>query len=404
MRNVFFFLIVLSVISSKITFASNQKPPAIVVSFMAKGGSMATDIGVIKALHEYLVSREGKDITENQIQFLFAGSSSGSILATYFACYGINQISIEYIIEQALKFPKEFVSEETTKKVLQVVLGINPEISIETLKPIRDLATGSNQCRPKLPLLTVAANSDIVPENDGLDGRIVGRLGGKNDKKTDVDSATLLTQSGKPLQKICTYLVNQSMADFIHTIDPKERKCDLRQQTNNDLSDEFFVIPSVSEPTYYQKFREKFLNLVESIYPLPTERSYFGGWVDLNPIQDIVRSLASSDIATWTFGTGRAPFERSQEAFIRNWFYGFSLNTNLLLNWHWLSHEVVFSEADWESIGEKNITPTKQIEIGYRAAKNCLREDNGCFTKLSLKPKYDYDAKKRPIVVKKGFY
>ena len=40
--------------------------PSIVVAMFGKGNSMATDIGVIKALHQYFVSKEGQQVVENE--------------------------------------------------------------------------------------------------------------------------------------------------------------------------------------------------------------------------------------------------------------------------------------------------------------------------------------------------
>ena len=399
--NKIIFLIV-TLISSK--GFSAKSTPTIVVSLFGKGNSMAADIGVIKALHQYLVLREGKQVVENEINFYFAGSSSGAILATYFACYGINEISIEYIIEQATKYPKEFSNEDVSQKSFKMLLGINPEESIKILKPIRDLGTGSNTCRPKLPVLTVAANLDKNGTDHGLDGRVPGKFSGFNGKKIDMDHFTLLNSNGIPVQKICTYLANETMANLLRTIDPKERKCDLRVISDDDLSDEFYILPSVSEPTYFSSVPEKKFNKIESDFRLPTQRSYLGGWVDIGPVQDIVRALASQGIETWTFGTGRTYFARSQEAIIRNMFYDFSLNTNLLTALHWVSLSVPFTKEDWARLGEKQTTPSQQIDIGYASAQKCFNGNANCVPPLTHKPFYHYDAQKRPITVKKGFY
>lgn len=341
-----------------VTAQGAAKAP-LMISFDGKGTAMAWDIGVLQALQERLNTRSFSET-------YFVGSSSGSILAAYFACRGFDPGSLQVLYEAGKKFPKDLLDEETGRKSVQMMLGIPPESSLAPLYPVLDLATSGGTCVPRYPLVIAAANLDVV--NGRTKQPFAGRPGREFDQGTYV-----LKENGKVRGKVCTYFANEPMVKILERIPPAERLCDLRPiSTAAELR--MAVVASISEPTYYPAVPD----------PL-SDRSYGGGFIMNSVIQDVKRSVPE----TWTVGTGRPHYPRIQNRIILNWF-AFPMNETLLDQRWWFDAQAPVTTALWDQLYKKECTTTEQAAMGYRFMKDCLARRN-CLPKLFTEPKFSTD-------------
>ncbi len=354
---------------SKPLFAENTTSQPVMISYDGKGCAMSWDIGVTKAFYERL---NLSAVSE----FYFVGTSSGSLMSSFFACRGLNQSSIDELLTAIAKLPKDMIDESPMTKILQLVLGIPPETSLKLINPAIDIVTMNDTCVPKIPLLIVAANIDV------LDSRVKKPFNGKRDKLFDNRNYEVKDKAtGSVLGKACTYFVNESMNEILKAVKPEERLCDIRLiSTGKELRTA--ILASLAEPTYYAAVTETDPSKIQSVYPVKGTRVYNGGFVINSPIQDVKRARPE----TYTVGTGRPVYSRLHNRIIKNWFT-MSMNETLKNQLWWFDSQVPISNQHWNKMYEKKTTTLDQVALGYATAKDCF-ENGPCIPDYSATPHF----------------
>jgi hypothetical protein len=347
-------------------------PTPLILSFDGKGIAMGWDLGVIEAFLPRFRREAVSDI-------YYVGTSSGSILATYFACHGLNAESVARLEQAAQELPKDVLDEAVMHRMVQLFLGIRPEISRDKAAAILNLATDDSSCVPTAPLLYVAANLEV------LDSRIPDRpFSGRHDRHFDPGTYEV-SQNGRVIGKACTYFVNEPMAGILKALDPRERLCDLRVvRTGAEVR--MGIDASISEPTYFPPVPEPDPTQVQSVYPVSPSRTYNGGFVIDSPVQDVKRVMPMA----FTVETGRAVYSRLQNRIIENWF-SFPSNRTLLDQHWWPDFQVPITTAQFEGLLAKGVTPVQQAALGKAEAERCFTE-GPCIPSLWTKPHFFRDT------------
>lgn len=367
----------LALILSWSSFAATPKAvagkPPLILSFDGKGVAMAWDIGVMQSFHKHLQRDRVSDL-------YFVGTSSGSVLATFFACNGLNDTAMANVVQAAHIFPKDVIDEAQNKKSVQLFLGVPPETTLDAVNPILDFVTNNSTCLPTLPLLIAAANLDVI------DGRIAGKpFAGRRGRTVDTGTF-VLSEDGKPKGKACTYFVNDAMAELLKDVPAQERLCDLRHlRTAADVR--MAIVASISEPTYYPTVPETDRSQVESVFPVPTNRAYQGGFVLISPIQDLKRAHPE----TWVYSTGHPVYNRLENRMIQNWF-AVPLNETLLQQLWWFDAQVPMTLDNWKWLHDKKTTPPEQLARGFEVTETCFAKGSkGCVPSVNLTPHFAND-------------
>lgn len=353
----------------------------LVLSFDGKGIALGWDVGVARALHSRLRREAVSDL-------IFVGTSSGSILATFFACHGFDDNGMALVLEAARRFPKDVLDETISKKGLQLFLGIPPETTYDAVNPILDFVTNYSTCLPTVPVLYAAANLDVI------DARVTVPFAGRRDRSFDRGHYTVL-ENGKVRGKACTYFVNEAMLAIVSRIPAEERLCDLRI-LRNGAEVRQAIHASISEPTYYPPVPEPDASLVTSLYPVPHDRKYIGGFVLNTAVQDVKRALPGA----WVFATGRPFGSRLQNRILYSWFT-VPVNETLLDQHWWVDMQIPIPKVTWNRLLEKKTTPLMQAEWGSQATLACLQSD-ACTPSLAREPLFSKDTDGRLLVKLRG--
>lgn len=230
------------------------------VSFSGKGTLVGYDTGVM----ERLVERSRPGAFDNA---LFTGNSSGSVLAAYFACFGMTSETVAKARDLIRDHPADLVIDSPAVKRRQMVMGTRTETNSRAFRKFTEgLLTGvdGKACVPAHPVIITAANADI------LDQRIAGRslLSNKpligpgfrqNAGNRVVAPETFVvyeTAPNKPSERIrplgraCTHFVDYRAAAVLARVPESDRLCDTREiKTPRDLV--MAVLASVSEGTLF---------------------------------------------------------------------------------------------------------------------------------------------------------
>lgn len=347
----------------------------LIVSFDGKGTAWAWDIGVMQAFLERAKPEAVQDT-------VFVGASSGSMLAAYFACKGLSPSSVAYAVEGFERFPRDFLDEDTTARAVKLFLGLSAEAKLEKLLPVLAEISENDTCITKYPVLVPTANLEVVE--------------GRNDKpfsgvrtRTFDQKTYELSEGGRVLGKVCTYFVNDAMAKILERIPAAERLCDLRLiRTGKDLSD--MMVASISEPTYFYPPKEADMTLLRSIFPLPAQRTYGGGFIMNTAVQDVKRALPDA----YVLATGRVSYSRTQNRVMLNWF-SFPMNRTLFDQRWWVDEQISPTLSGWAELYEKKVTQKDHVQAGYDMAIKCFNASlagNACLPKLFTKPHFSTDA------------
>lgn len=368
----------------------------IILAFAGKGTALAWDTGVLNVLYKRV-----KGIRDNNV--VLTGSSSGAIWATYFACYGINPDSIARMNELVKRFDKKLVN-DGGGKTPYVLSGQEYKMNYphSNLDEFIKLGLRNMDCKPKLPTVIAAANADVLarqfrktfkietlepvrnymPEfitdadnqiiNSPLGNRDVLRA--QKDANYDVRSTT-----GKFLGKSCTYFVDPIMFKELKLLDPHNRKCDLRlMEDAEDMKDA--ILASVSEPTYFDWWRDRKPHKIEAMIQNPndkrgegvvkkglTHRHYNGGYPMTIVTEDVKRVYPTA----YTISTGRFPLTKVQNGFVKHW-YTSDGNKGMFHGLWWVDADFVPTEAFWAASELKQWSAEKEIKEGEKAAEKML--------------------------------
>lgn len=287
----------------KATLASDK----IIVNFMGKGIAFWWDLGVSKGLQEWLKTQPKKDL-------YFAGNSSGSFFAAYFACWGLSEETAEEGIRDiaALVRP-EYLGKHPAVKFAKIVAGVSTEQDISPMRAAvnRVIYRDGKRCDElKHPVVIPAMNGVILDDRIWKEKKPLFGLGkvkkdeatkspdlysGKEAKSFDWETFLVKdTATGAVLGKACTYFVSESMAEILSRIPNREPLCDLYvMKTAEDVAAAIYA--TISEPSFFHPFDEKiFTDLLhqdceengkpgiceisEMRMPFEKKQSYIGGF------------------------------------------------------------------------------------------------------------------------------
>lgn len=156
----------------------------LIFCFQGKGSCLPYDAGVVQEAYARIPALRDERV-------IVAGNSSGSILAAYFSCFGFTDRSVRYAQYRVLTGDKEAVRnmENPHSKAAKLIRGRRTEIPHMELREYIAFALGvtnwrqarsiddiirQSRARPKLPVLIVAANKEVL-EDAHPDDRLTPR-------------------------------------------------------------------------------------------------------------------------------------------------------------------------------------------------------------------------------------
>lgn len=360
-----------------------------VFDFMGKSDRAPWDIGVIAAAREMSPRIQSGEV-------IYAGNSSGAILAAYFSCWGVTASSIaelkaimnEHMSKSELQFDQKY----TIKKlVLNKTFGTSLPLErdhafigqmIDSLLEKKDSAGKKITCDPKTDIIISSANLDVLdvrkykegkepnipfwnanqtgadPTNASPNPMLYESLEGHTAEMNTFD----VTKDGKQIGKGCTYFVTRDLFDKLRKLDRKDRQCELRLiETLDDLK--LAIHASVAEPTYFEpQVDPEPEKIVGGILQPGTRRVYNGGYL----VSPLGKDLKKLDPKTLVIGTGVHPFSDKVDNLLKTWFL-ISPNESLAIQKKFLDAEVLDSWG-WD---EKPLAEDL-IKAGHEKAKEVL--------------------------------
>ncbi len=380
---------------------SSLSDQELMIVFQGKGSNLAYDGGVLReALARIPSLRNHRSIV--------AGNSSGSILATYFACFGFTDASIANCDYQLLNgdrsvvrkmqnstllAAKSFAGKKTEidhiemKAFVAFALGVD---NYQHLKTLEDVARAS-RATPRFPMIIVAGNREVLYDRgkgdllaarnykvfDPRDWSVhwhpeVHAFYKKHPDRFASEHPDLILGDTTYIGKALTYFVNRPMYDLLQRIPVEERTGDLRLvETPRDLM--VAIMASVAEPSYFDPYPEPESNKLSFSTPhgLSTStrrRSYCGGAFSNMPAQDVRRALPDIRI----LGTGYATVPFAGREMIKAWYLTDIENLARLTGW-WCDMELQQSQEIRDNmVKSKNASPQVEFDLGMRMAKEAF--------------------------------
>jgi hypothetical protein len=384
-------------------------------AFQGKGSALAFDLGVLARSYPEIPA-----LQQNQV--VLTANSGGSILAVYFSCFGITEETIERASHEMKAVDVSAIrgNEQVLAKMRKLLLNEHGELPAATLNAHIAFALGVDyrkgkddlasivaraDCRPRLPLIIVAANHEVLA-NRGVEGAMSSR-NEKDFNPGNYDVAwkpdafdyyrshpDALTRNAPDLRlgdsprigKGATYFVDRTMFGVLSRIPPEERLADLRLvETPADLA--LAILASSAEPTYFDPVPESDpakLMTGDKLGDLgtSTRRSYCGGFVMPLVAQDARRALPQLRV----YGTSSVPLFRSARALLEAW-YLVDAQTLFLQNHWWGDFDVSPSETVKRELAAHRLTAAQEYEAGWEAAEASLRAPTALPRLVSL-PKH----------------
>ena len=377
----------------------------LVVCFQGKGSSLAYDAGVMDVAFDRIPALGANHV-------VLAGNSSGSIMATYFSCFGINETSVRYAAYILTRADVSRIreNEKGGPKAIKMFRGQDTELSHEELKEYLGFALGVNDWRsaaniadlvrrsrvvPKLPLVIVSGNAEIIdnrgprhpfdPKNQKIFDEDTFDVFWKPEvydfyrahpDRFSVEHPNLRLGDSPYIGKACTYFVNRAMYDLLRRVPAAERQGDLRLlETPADLA--LAIEASVSEPSYFKPVveiapakltsRTAFGDLGNT-----RRRSYCGGFIMPLIGQDVRRSLPHVRI----MGTGWNPVPYTARLFLRDW-YLVDIRPIAHKNLWWADLEIHSTREFQKKVVNREMSQQEEFEAGQERALECLTADVG---------------------------
>lgn len=363
------------IFENKARILNDPSKEKVIISFAGKGTALAWDAGVLNVLHKRI-----KGIRDNNV--VLTGSSSGAVWATYFACYGINEASIQRMNMLVKKFDKKLVNDGDGKTV-PVLTGQEHKLVFPHSNLDEFIALGLNDmnCKPKLPTVIAAANAEVVSRQfrGKINGKLYNSPVGNKDlfRGADLGNNDVKSSFNYFLGKSCTYFVDETMFAALKKIPASERKCDLRlMEDAEDMKDA--ILASVSEPTYFDWWKDRDPSKILASVPDPKtnksvevmgveSRSYNGGYPMTVVVEDVKRAYPKS----YSVSTGRFPLSAVQNELVEHW-YTSDGNTGMYQGNWWLDADFVPSPEFWAASEKKEWSAEKEIQEGEKAALKML--------------------------------
>ncbi len=381
----------------------------VVLNFSGKGTAVVWDLGVLKGLLPNIAPLQ-------QDKTIFTGNSSGSMMAAYFACFGLSTETLQNAIDGFSSLDRSMIPENRKLKSAKLTKGNRTESHAGYLESFATamLTKNNRRCEPQHPVIIVAANGDVI-ENRKIEGNGPMIKPHPADKQMrDGTYDVHMVPTSKPqsdvsesnlIGKACTYFVDRIALNILSKIQKRELQCDLRLvSTPDDLI--FAVMASVSEPTYYYpildldpndpKVQASKAHMDAATDPFWRKRSpdskdivkalqerheafrkidagqryYVGGFLMSSPAQDLRRSMPH----LYVIGTGRRKLPNVANDLLRAFFL---LDTNKMyqINRWWTDLEVQPSQIEEQNSDDSSFPVNDMISLGEAAAARCIAPD-----------------------------
>ncbi len=369
----------------------------LVFCFQGKGTSFAYDIGVAEAAFEHVSS-----LGEGSV--IVTGSSSGSILAAYFACRGFSQASLDELKAeyQTVDVSQMRMNENVKQKMLRLATGQRSELPREVLRRLLAIVLGiSNDNElgsiarvveqstvvPKFPFVIVAGNYEVLQnKSDSSESVTVRRLFNLSDYSVSWSDADFQRyqldrdafarnysniQLGETpyIGKACTYFCDESTFALLSSIPENERLADLRLvQTPADLA--LAIQASVAEPTYFDPIEEvdySKLHVSGALGQLGNtkRRLYCGGFIMPVVAQDLRRAVPNAHVV----GTGGARLPILARSFLEDQF-GIDMNRIHQRCAWWLDAQINMPESFRRQMIVRRLPPQEEYQYGLQVARS----------------------------------
>jgi hypothetical protein len=149
----------------------------VALNFSGKATAVVWDLGIAQALEGQI-----KEFSDNRA--IFTGNSSGSFMAAFFSCNGLNQESAARAISAFKLLDRTQIPEKPLwhppgaplqTKAKKFTVGLRVETTADYLKgfiqdKLRD--QGGMECQPRHPLIIVSANGHVL--DDRRKGKLMG--------------------------------------------------------------------------------------------------------------------------------------------------------------------------------------------------------------------------------------
>lgn len=401
----------------------------LLLNFQGKGSSLAYDAGVITEAYKEITA-----LGDNKV--VISANSGGSILAVYFTCRGINDVSVGDIrkilvegsdkvkasVEELRKGPENIM-----KKIGSMSKGIVPAIDLKNLDPYIEAALGIDdikdldkaKCQSKIPFVIVAGNYEVVDSKhpdmklefkptDLLDpdaGKKPLALKSRDEKEFDKDNfgvswkestfkffqekvktaaglaefqkdhPNLQLGSSKYIGKSCTYFASPEMYEVLALVPNEERLCDVRL-VDSPLGMATAIRASAAEPTYFPPVEEP-----EPVKLLTSDgkAGELGTTLKRQYWGGFVMPMVAQDIRRslphlTVVGTGWTRFDAAANSILKALVLIDSAQVSNLSE-YWADIAIVPTKATQSSIIVRKLTPNEEFEQGRLRFIDCIDRD-----------------------------
>lgn len=435
LRNCFLIGLLMSLTGLWPTVANGSIEQAkLILNYQGRGTDLGWGVGISRAIVKRIPAAK-----KNQV--ILAGNSSGSVLASYFACRGFSTDTVEELIRRLVKTDPACINEDPKTKFLAISTGLSDteyplknldqfiavalSKSFDALLPQIMANTKSKSksefdfpedelCAPVLPLVITAANFEVLDTRQR--GAIAGRLAVKrmisgiapvHAKLFNEDNFAVswkpekfkaMSQANPQLStayigKACTYFATADAFQVMSQIPYEERLCDLRLiKDGRDLR--LAIQASSAEPTYFYPIPEPNLSAIldsdrAQVQDL-AKRSYSGGFLVPTVAQDIRRVMSN----LYVLGTGWSPLMGNAQILIREWQLVDVFTAAQLTEW-WLDTSLIPPKSLEDEMMANRSRPLEarmeklqQYAIDSEKLAHSCFDSGNCHPKFIKRPKY----------------
>lgn len=388
--------------------------------FQGKGSCLPYDAGIMHEAYARLPALE-----KNRV--ILAGNSSGSIAASYFSCAGFSDETVKFGVRTLLEGDRSAVRdmENPNSKMSKMLRGKPTEISHDTLREYLGFALNvpnwrtarsideiirRSRAKPKLPLLIVSCNKEVLEDADPSNGKAAGRYKEldpatltvswrpevyefykKHPERFAAEHPDLILGDDRRIGHAVTFFVDPSLYALLSQIPAEERQADLRL-IDDAAGVALAIMASVSEPTYFDPVVDEQPDNILSYGKRGDlgnirRRVYYGGYIMAMPAQDVRRMLPGLHV----FGTGFRHFPLMSRSLMRNWLLADIEPVAQQTEW-WADLET-FPAPEFEShMDFRDLTARQEYDFGIARARECFAKKELGLPAFVSRPKFDYPA------------
>lgn len=388
--------------------------------FQGKGSCLPYDAGILHEAYSRLPSLE-----KNRV--ILGGNSSGSIAASYFSCAGFSDETVKFGVRTLLEGNRSAVRdmENPNSKMSKMLRGKPTEISHNVLREylgfalnVPDWHTAAtveevvrrSKAKPKLPLLIVSCNKEVLEDADPSNGKAAGRYKEfdpatltvswrpevydfykQHPERFAAEHPDLILGSDRRIGHAVTFFVDPQMYALLSQIPAEERQADLRL-IDDAAGVALAIMASVSEPTYFDPVvddrPENILSYGErGELGNVRRRVYYGGYLMAMPAQDVRRMLPGLHV----FGTGFRHFPLMSRSLLRNMLL-IDIEPIAQQTEFWADLET-FPAAEFAShMDFRDLTAQQEYDFGVQRTRECFANKDLGLPMFVSRPKFDYPA------------